>query len=284
MQHLRSVGIREDGIDSILIEAPALKNSKGRSKSDPLFIPKEALPSASELPRNYESQQAIPQSIAGLQPDMDPHLRQALEALEDDAFVDGDLDETFFDELVEGGERGSDKDVQFEFEENGIEDEMDASLGQGTGIENESEKIDWESKFALFKKNRVGLSQESASDDESLEGNDTIGSLPSISVIGGKGKRRRMGSDASGYSMSSSSMYRNQALQILDERFDQVCLHILTSSCSLVQLRPFRSWENNTTRKMKNPPSPTTTKHRSSLHRVKISARWLTNFSTTMRF
>jgi protein LTV1 len=225
MQHLRAVGVQEDGVNSILIEAPARKDNKGKTKSDTLFIPKEALPSASELPRNYESQQAVPQSIAGLQPDMDPHLRQALEALEDDAFIDDDLGEIFFDELVEDGERESDDHVQFEFAEYGIEDEIDDSSGQGRKIENEG--VNWEERFALFRKNREDHDQKSTSDDEfAFEENDTIGSLLSISVIGGKGKRRRMGSDASGYSMSSSSMYRNQALQTLDERFDQVHLQI----------------------------------------------------------
>jgi protein LTV1 len=225
MQHLRAVGVQEDGVDSILIEAPARKDNKNKTTSDSLVIPKEVLPSTSELPRNYESQQAIPQSIAGLQPDMDPHLRQVLDALEDDAFVDDDLGEHFFGELVEGGERECDDDVQFEFEEYGIEDEIDDNSSQGGNVENESAGLNWEEKFALFKKNREGRSQESASDDEFVfEENDTIASLPSISVIGGKGKRRRIGSDASGYSMSSSSMYRNQALQTLDERFDQVHL------------------------------------------------------------
>jgi len=68
----------------------------------------------------------------------------------------------------------------------------------------------------------LGQSGRSADGCDS-DGGDTLGSLPAMSVIGGKGKRRRKGtSEASGYSMSSSSMYRNEALQTLDERFDQM--------------------------------------------------------------
>jgi protein LTV1 len=52
---------------------------------------------------------------------MDPHLRQALEALDDDAFVDDELADDFFDELVADGERGSDEDIEFEFSEQGAE-------------------------------------------------------------------------------------------------------------------------------------------------------------------
>src|SRR5690606_37612066 len=87
MQHLRPVGIQEEGVESILIEAPATSKNK-RSGKQTLELPKDTLPPTYELPRTYESQQAIPESIAGFQPDMDPHLRQVLEALEDDAFVD----------------------------------------------------------------------------------------------------------------------------------------------------------------------------------------------------
>ena len=39
----------------------------------------------------------------GLQPDMDPHLRQTLEALDDDAFVDDKLEDDFFTDLVQDG-------------------------------------------------------------------------------------------------------------------------------------------------------------------------------------
>nr|GAT61310.1 predicted protein [Mycena chlorophos] len=201
MQHLRAVGVQEDGVESVLIEAPSSR--KGKSIS----LPDGVLASKTELPRNYESQQAIPASISGFQPDMDPHLRQVLEALEDDAFVDDGLEDDFFGELVADGERGSDEDVEFEFAEQGVAEEpLDENAG-------------WEERFSQFKKTQASRAE---SEDDS-EGGDTIGRLPEMSVIGGK-RRRKGTSDASGYSMSSSSMYRNEALQTLDERFDQMML------------------------------------------------------------
>lgn len=226
MQHLRPVGVQEAGVESVLIEAPSTKKLSKKaegSKSKPGILlrdlPQEVLPSTSELPRTYESQQAIPQSISGFQPDMDPHLRQTLEALEDDAFVDDDLADDFFGDLIEGGARDSDEGVEFEFYENGPPEDR-----QNVSPEKESET--WEGRFAQFKAARKASPLSSTSDDEhdfASEGGDTVSGLPAISVIGGKGKaRRKGGSDASGYSMSSSSMYRNEALQTLDERFDQV--------------------------------------------------------------
>ena len=47
----------------------------------------------------YQDQQDVPDAIAGLQPDMDPRLREALEALDDDAFIDDEED--MFAELAE---------------------------------------------------------------------------------------------------------------------------------------------------------------------------------------
>ncbi|KAI0348151.1 LTV-domain-containing protein [Trametopsis cervina] len=220
MQHLRPVGLREDGVDSVLIEAPSSSKVKAKSK-DPISIidiPSEALPSTSEMPRTYESQQAIPSSISGFQPDMDPHLRQVLEALEDDEFVEDDLQDNFFGELVSGGERKTDEEIEFSFAEEGLnEDTSEAIADDDTG-----EEEGWEAQFARFQKAQKAAASSSHSDiDGHSDDGDTVGSLPQFSVLGGK-KRRKAGSDASGYSMSSSSMFRNEGLTTLDERFDQL--------------------------------------------------------------
>ena len=229
MQHLRPVGVQEDGVESILVEMPSSSRpkasikTKGNNFLNSFDLPDGVLASAYELPRTYESEQAVPESISGFQPDMDPHLRQALEALDDDAFVDDELGDDFFDELVADGERGNDEDIEFEFSEQGADHtgtiEEDHSVG---------EDISWEQRFSNFKKTQSGLGQSGNSEDGfDSDGGDTLGNLPAMSVIGRK-RRRKGTSDASGYSMSSSSMYRNEALQTLDERFDQVNFLILT--------------------------------------------------------
>lgn len=225
MQHLRTVGLQEAGVESVLLEAPNVsskskKQSKklGRHEYD-LFhdLPEEALPSKIELPRELVTQNAVPDEISGLQPDMDPHLRQTLEALDDEAFVDDDLNDDFFQELVGGGERDKD-DPEFEFhEDGGSEDKKESTEAQG-----------WEERFKDFKREQTkGTEQAYASDsdddfssDELSEAQDTMGELPVLPI---SRKRRRKGqSDASGYSMSSSSMFRNAGLTLLDERFDKV--------------------------------------------------------------
>ena len=227
MQHLKPVGLQEDGVESILIEAPSVQKDKikaGKSQAPIQLVddlPKEALPSEQELPRNYESQEAIPSSIAGFQPDMDPHLRQALEALEDDAFAEDNLEDDFFGELIADGERGSDEEPRFEFSEWGAEDEKEGGVPHSE--EDEADPEDWQAAVRRFKQNRQAKPDDAGTDmDGYSEGGDTVGSLPQFSVIGGK-KRRKGSSEASGYSMSSSSMFRNAGLTMIDEQFDQVC-------------------------------------------------------------
>ncbi|KAI0673590.1 Low temperature viability protein-domain-containing protein [Trametes maxima] len=224
MQHLKPVGLQEDGVESMWLEAPS--KSKGKSKTrDPitlLDLPEGSLASQSELPRNYESQEHIPTSISGFQPDMDPHLRQVLEALEDDAFVDDGLEDDFFGELVAEGERAPDEDLGYDFREEGIPDDEgqadDPSWEDDEGGADQS----WEARFARFKREQKSASQAGESEGDTYsEGGDTVGTLPRLPVIGGK-RRRKGTSDASGYSMSSSSMWRNEHLTVLDERFDQM--------------------------------------------------------------
>lgn len=220
MQHLRPVGVQEEGVDSILIEAPKAAKSKKAGKQPALILPEESLPPTHELPRTYESQQGIPESIAGFQPDMDPHLRQVLEALEDDAFVDDGLEDDFFQELVAEGELGEGEGLDFEFDEYGVEETEEIEEdGDGAG---EPLEESWEDRFKKFKHEQKKTEKDDSDDEFASEGGDTIGSLRTVSVIGGKRRRRKGSSVASGYSMSSSSMVRHEGLQTLDEKFDQV--------------------------------------------------------------
>lgn len=56
----------------------------------------------SERKTTYQDQQDVPDAIAGFQPDMDPRLREVLEALEDEAYVDDEED--IFAELAQEGQ------------------------------------------------------------------------------------------------------------------------------------------------------------------------------------
>nr|XP_019009337.1 protein LTV1 [Kwoniella pini CBS 10737]OCF48118.1 protein LTV1 [Kwoniella pini CBS 10737] len=234
MSHLKTVG--GGGFDSFLIAAPrgsgvarGMKSTgkgKGKAKEDDLFdlLPADVLPSKDQI-SVYEAQnrgEAIPRELQGLQPDMDPHLRQVLEALDDDAFVDdGEDDGDWFGDLVDGGEREEEEEVPWEFREWGVDE------GPTAPVEGKEET--WEDRFKAFKHQQASLPDEVSDIDpeERSEMADTVGSLASnfddMMVVGGKKRRGKRGpSDASGMSMSSSSMFRTQGLRDLDDRFDKV--------------------------------------------------------------
>jgi protein LTV1 len=63
MQHLKPVGKQDEGFESILVEAPKRRTvSKTTTDSLPVSLrdlPPEVFPSASELPRDFDSQAAI---------------------------------------------------------------------------------------------------------------------------------------------------------------------------------------------------------------------------------
>lgn len=162
-------------------------------KKGKIQLPSGVLPSREELDFADVYQSAVPM---GLQPDMPFDIRQTLEALEDEEFVDGELDESFFDQLDEDGVF-DDEEVEEYYED---EDEGGEQGGQG-----------WEADFKKFKK-----AQQFQSDDDSFGGSDDEYSQSSRS------SRRPAGASASTFSMSSSAMFRNENLTLLDERFDKI--------------------------------------------------------------
>ncbi|KIJ28158.1 hypothetical protein M422DRAFT_235698 [Sphaerobolus stellatus SS14] len=221
MQHLRDPNVTEEGMETIMIEAPQPTKHKGKAKEDiELRLPADVLASSAEMDRKQvlDSQQAIPTEIAGFQPDMNPHLRQALEALEEDAFVDDELEDDFFGELIHGGELSTAEELDFEFKEEGVEEEEEEEEG-------DEQDESFEARFARFKKQQKQSpldGEGSEFDGTDMEGRsetaDTVSRLP---VIGGKRRRKGAGTASSGFSMTSSAVYRNAGLTLLDERFEQ---------------------------------------------------------------
>ncbi|KAK6542549.1 hypothetical protein TWF694_006496 [Orbilia ellipsospora] len=86
-------------------------SAKNKGKTVKVQLPAEVLPSGGYVKRNYQDQQDVPDAIAGFQPDLDPRLREVLEALEDEAYVEDDGEENFFSEIAKSGQV-----EEFEFE------------------------------------------------------------------------------------------------------------------------------------------------------------------------
>ncbi len=143
MQHLRDLG--EEAGDGYFVDALPAK-VKGKKKGKQNMSLDEALRqvnlndeeeesvapslvdagssvfSRTTKKRVLEAQQDVPDEIAGFQPDMDPRLREVLEALEDDAYVDDTDEEDVFGELTVDGQNNGELDLN-DFEAELPEDE-----------------------------------------------------------------------------------------------------------------------------------------------------------------
>ena len=268
MQHLRPAGEREEGFESILVEKPKRRTTLKKSNDLPNSLqdlPPEVLPSTSELPRDFESQAAVQSSISGLQPDMDPHLRQTLEALEDDAYVDDDLDDDFFGELIKDGERDTDEPFVYEFRENGLP--TDGS--NADEYNNDEDGAEWMAKFVAFKREQARKPTGTTLSDSESEA-DTVGQMPEFPAAGNR-CRRRYTSDASCFSMSSSSIFRSDGLKDLDDRFDQESVpESIAKMCINEGYRSRRGTSKMKGAKKSLRYRKILTRHRSSLHLEKI--------------
>ncbi|KAF4119687.1 protein LTV1 [Geosmithia morbida] len=257
MQHLRDLNSAGAG-DVVFVESTASGNqNKGKQKQtldealkdmeikddkSSVALDDDMLPSKNLERTTYESQQAIPDSIAGFQPDMDPRLREALEALEDDAYVDeSGEDEDLFKQLTQDGYELEDDEFeqagQFA-DEDGWEsddtakpakeyrngDDAVPDLVSGDDVPqqrqhpDEGPGEDWLEEFKQFRKdqktNKAGAGLVSHSGMESMW---------TTTTNGGKRKKRKGAlTDTSSYSMTSSSIMRTDQMTLLDSRFDKI--------------------------------------------------------------
>ncbi|PHH64988.1 hypothetical protein CDD81_3625 [Ophiocordyceps australis] len=242
MQHLRDLG--QAGGQVVFVEATTGNKDKGkRSKTlaeslrDMDLKPKasdaldeEILPSKNLTRVTYEAQQNVPDSIRGFQPDMDPRLREVLEALDDDAYVEGE-DDDFFQQLAKDGRELDDvefEQTQFD-EDEGWESDRTARPGDGhmekipqlvaaqTEKPQEGPSQDWLEDFEKFKRDQKSGKAPVAPSQSELQ------STWTATTNGGRRKKRKGAlTDASSFSMTSSSLVRTEQLRFLDARYERM--------------------------------------------------------------
>lgn len=175
---------------------------------------------------DYQKQQAVPDEISGFKPDLNEDVREALVALEDDAYLDAaqDVDDVdVFDELL--GKKQKDitlQEYEREAEKHPVKrDEWDLDQFD------ESSEFDWEKDFKRFKNSQATNEWDSDDEFDEDEDDDQVGELPNLDTKNqkksqSKKARRKKGAmtDTSGYSMSSSAMYRTEQMTIIDDRYD----------------------------------------------------------------
>jgi protein LTV1 len=280
MQHLRDLG--SGGGEAYFVEAPSEKK-KGKQKLDLAdalrntslddrqsdaglsissnissvsdMFGEDMAPSEFVRKTTYQDQQNIPDAIAGFQPDMDPRLREVLEALEDDAYVDDEDD--IFAALAEDGyevdqrEWGEtldydDRDAMDRFldeEDEGWEtdDTIKASsprpksktLLEPTDPESlpapdeapaatEEGDLAYLEEFKKFKNDVKSAKAPTKPTAPSGMGSSIITGASALTAGGRKKKRKGAMTSTSGYSMSSSALHRTEGLTLLDQRFDKI--------------------------------------------------------------
>ncbi|KAK4946194.1 Protein ltv1 [Elasticomyces elasticus] len=270
MQHLREIG--EGGGEAHFVEAPSAKG-KGKAKTmkledalrevsfddhdDRSVAGSEMLStfSTSTRPRTYQNQQEVPDEIAGFQPDMDPRLREVLEALEDDAYVDENDEEDLFGSLSKEGRYGELELAEFEAnfvdeDDEGWESDVTEKAAQqpselklpshapvldggdptdrDAALDAEAaaaEDGDWLRDFAKFKRDKA-RKPEPRTAESIVAASAVHDKAPSLYTLNGtplrQKKRKGALTNPSAYSMTSSSLARTDGQQLLDARFDQV--------------------------------------------------------------
>ena len=169
--------------------------------------------------------QNIPDSLRGFQPDMDPDLREVLEALEDDLpqpasdNSDHEDPEDIFAELVKGG---TVEPIQHDEDGYDTDDTIKGGERDITGSE-------YLAEMAQFK-----IPSKPQDDTDSLAGGVETESMFSQSSTANthrtskqrRKRRQKLGGAYSeagtDFSMTSSSNFRNDGLTMLDDRFDKV--------------------------------------------------------------
>ncbi|KAL8805466.1 MAG: hypothetical protein Q9182_001921 [Xanthomendoza sp. 2 TL-2023] len=259
MQHLRDLNDQATDGQSHFVEAStSTKDGKGKQKmtledalkeasiSDDIpkqqLLDEDILPSKDLRRTTYQDQQDVPDALAGFQPDMDPRLREALEALEDEAYVDDEED--LFGELARDGEVSWE-----EFEELGFAGNADAMEDDGWETDDtvkptqESKKPtvppipgaegdilmadgpdhgdgDWMKEFSKYK---TAEKKAKAAVPEGKNHDIDSSVITGTSTTDGRRKKRKGAMTSStGYSMTSSSLYRTEGQTLQDARFDKI--------------------------------------------------------------
>jgi protein LTV1 len=209
----------------------------------------------------YQDQQNIPDAIAGFKPDMDPRLREALEALEDEAYVEDDGDDDIFGALTANAEEMDEGDWEDSLFDHDEEDEgWESDATEKAPVQPSTTEVQhavderssdgpvqpptnpdempahdepapdmqptdqgWLNEFAKFKKDaKAGKAPAPAA--PTIAASQTMAST--VFTAGGtpirRKKRKGAMTNPSAYSMTSSALARTEGHRLLDERFDKV--------------------------------------------------------------
>jgi len=244
---LRAASLEDEQSDAGM----SMSSSVSRAASD--VFGEDMAPSEFYRKTTYQDQQNVPDAIAGFKPDMDPRLREVLEALEDEAYVDDEED--IFAELTQNpaeleqslwedtGFEDDDGMDRFPYEEDAgweTDDTIKASSPKSASRERlpveptdpstlpapdeapaptEEGDLAYLEEFKKFK--NAGKGRKPAAAPSDMQASALTGA--SALTAGGRHKKRKGAlTNPSSYSMTSSALHRTEGLTLLDQRFDRI--------------------------------------------------------------
>lgn len=256
MQHLKPIGEAEDAV----FIAKKEEKPKGK-KQDIMEILKEQLPSETKKNITQADLENIPRELQGFNPNLDPRLRETLEALEDEAYIGEDENaniDDFFKDILQSGE-ADDEEFYEEFEDGEYDewdmDNYDDEYAQYDDEGYDTDKLEqielpynegeapedmnnivvdnsWEKDFRKFKKESKFLDDSDDDFDDEDEEQEHLekDDLPGLPDIPGSKKfsktklRKKKGAmtDVTSFSMTSSAVYRTEGLTLLDDRYEKL--------------------------------------------------------------
>lgn len=257
MQHLRPMGQTQDAVYVGKEDKEETTTKTGNIED--LF--RDQLPS--ETKRRAENVlQNIPVELQGFNPDLDPRLREVMEALEDEAYIEDEevaraayLEKDVFAELLASGEVEDEDDFYYgsqaeedEWDMDNYDDiyaKYDGDDGQDIPYNDGEAPEDtmavpagaidssWQADFHKFKTETKSQPNEWDSDDDfegdSEEERDVLPDLPVSDKLNSKNvsktkQRKKKGAmtDTSSFSMTSSALFRSEGLTLLDDRYEQL--------------------------------------------------------------
>ncbi|KAH9830065.1 low-temperature viability protein ltv1 [Teratosphaeria destructans] len=274
MQHMRDLGGGGGGGAVTWVEASMPQEKRGKGKlrlEDALrstddssvggdsvassarsLWPEDVLPSEFVRKTTYQDQQDVPDEIAGFQPDMDPRLREVLEALEDEEYVDDEDD--IFGELTKDGyevdrdewDRLGEQQV-FDDEDDGWEsddtiraaspslhpasalqtplpDGSDAKPPDDVQAPAPADPTDgaWLDEFKKFKSDAKAARASDHANANPATPSALDASVMSSLASGRRKKRKGAKTSTTNYSMTSSALARTDQQSLLDDRFDKM--------------------------------------------------------------
>lgn len=242
--------LRDMDLDEQFADARSATGDSVASSSSRSLLPEDVLPSEFVMKKTYQDMQDVPDAIAGFQPDMDPRLREVLEALDDEAYVNEEDD--VFAQLAQGGEE-IDEDEFERLGEQMLPEEDDDYDGAGWESDDTIKASSpppqpatltlppadevaappadpqaplpadptegaWLKEMQKFKAEVKAAKPPTPAHAPSLLESSALSSLAS----GRTKKRKGAKTSTTNYSMTSSALARTDAQTLLDARFDKI--------------------------------------------------------------